>query len=93
VPLAWAGFAVNFASGVLLFMPKASTFLTEWPFQVKMTLIVAGGISLWFLLREVMSADRGASDDANGSAKIIATCCLIFWVGAIVAGRLIAYIR
>lgn len=90
--LAWFGFALNAASGVLLLvadprrMPLAPAFLS------KMVLIVFAGFSLWALSRALQGIERspGAASAPMG-AKVSAVFSIVFWCGAIVAGRLIGY--
>ena len=41
--LAWIGFGINFVSGACLFSAQATTYITDWVFMTKMTLVVLGG--------------------------------------------------
>ena len=85
--LTWAGFALNFTSGCMLFTGDATKFFYSNTFRIKIILIVLGMISVWRLLRAV--SDTG---DASARAKSIATFSLLCWFGAIIAGRLVAYL-
>jgi len=85
--LAWAGFALNFISGCLLFTGDPVKFFNDWPFRIKISLILLGMISVWLLLREIR--DTGESTD---KARTIAIFSLLCWFGAITAGRLTAYL-
>ena len=85
--LAWGGFALNFISGCLLFTGDPNKFFFDWPFRIKITLIILGMISVWLLLREVKDTDESTS-----RAKAIAAFSLLCWFGAITAGRLTAYL-
>ena len=40
--LAWAGFGINFLSGVALFSAQATSFAMDGPFQLKMALVLLG---------------------------------------------------
>lgn len=84
--LAWAGFALNFISGCLLFTGDPVKFFNDWPFRIKISLILLGMISVWLLLREVKS------DESSDKARTIAIFSLLCWFGAITAGRLTAYL-
>jgi len=85
--LAWGGFALNFISGCLLFTGDPVKFFNDWPFRIKISLILLGMISVWLLLREIR--DTGESTD---KARTIAIFSLLCWFGAITAGRLTAYL-
>lgn len=84
--LAWGGFALNFISGCLLFTGDPVKFFNDWPFRIKISLIILGMISVWLLLREVRI------DESSAKAKAIAVFSLVCWFGAITAGRLTAYL-
>lgn len=87
--LTWAGFALNFISGCLLFTGDPVKFYNNTPFRIKITLIILGMISVWLLLRAVRDTDTGK---CSTKARVIAAFSLLFWFGAITAGRLTAYL-
>jgi len=93
LPLAWIGFTLNAISGSLLFTSDAVYFFSSYTFRIKMVLIVLGGINAAILGRRVFSdaAAAGAPAPAAPSTKWIAASSLVFWFGAVCAGRLIAY--
>ncbi len=92
--LAWIGFIINAVSGILLFTSQAVTFINSTPFLLKISSIVAG-MTLAGILQSRL---RGELATSNGdvvisrSTKQIALVSLSFWLAAIIAGRLIAYI-
>src|ERR1700692_3573275 len=47
--IGWTAFGLNAISGVLLFMSNATHLIVNWTFLLKLTLIAAGGVSLWAL--------------------------------------------
>lgn len=92
IPLAWSGFTINFVSGVLLFIAKASEFIVKPMFLLKLGLIFLGGITLWFLAEAVFPKEHGQGEAlVTAKAKFIAAFSISLWLGAIAAGRLIAY--
>jgi len=95
VKLAWAGFVLNLLTGVLMLMAYAHTLATNWTFQVKMVCIVLGGACVWLQSRTLGRAQLGSPPEAavsfNSNAKLLAFASLLFWLGAIAMGRLIAY--
>jgi hypothetical protein len=92
VALGWAGFALNFVTGLLMLMAYAHTLATNWTFQLKMVCIVLGGVTLWLLPPALARDDApGAPITPGTRARMLAIASLVFWIGAIAMGRLIAY--
>ena len=105
--LAWVGFAVNAASGILLFSGAATRFIINTDFQLKMLLMLLGGLSVWVLQRSLglawlEPADQHGRQGLHGlqaitgpsfssGAKIVAAVSFLFWLGVILFGRQIAY--
>ena len=92
VGLGWAGFVLNLATGILMFMAYAHTLATNWTFDLKMLCIIAGGLSLRALAQGLRGVDPllpGVVFDRR--ARILAAVTMLFWLGAIATGRLIAY--
>ena len=93
LPLAWLGFTINAVSGIALFTSDAVYFFSSYTFRIKMLLIVLGGINAALLARRIFreAPEGGPAAGATPAAKVIAATSLVFWVGAAIAGRLIAY--
>jgi hypothetical protein len=80
-------------------MAYAHVLATNWTFQLKMLCILAGGISIWLLGRSLVQAQgaavgraRTAGDiEFSSNARWLAVASMLFWLGAIATGRLIAY--
>jgi hypothetical protein len=83
--IAWA-FALNAATGVLLFMSDATTKGRQPILYVKLSLIA---LALWntFIARRMVR--EGAAEHAR--SRIVAVTSLVLWAAAITAGRLMAY--
>ncbi len=90
--LMWFGFGINAITGVTLLIADATTRLTSWDFYVKMIFVFLG---TWLLskTRKTVFSDP-AIDEGRipESARKLAWASLICWFGAIVAGRLLAYV-
>ena len=90
----WAGFAINAITGALLFVANATTKATQPVFYVKLALIAAA-LVVTGAIRRALARDRSGSDQrapAAISARRLALVSLVLWIGAIVAGRLMAYL-
>ena len=93
LPLAWLGLSINIVSGLALFMSDAVYFWDSVTFKVKLGLILLAGINAFLLSQSVFRDARlGHSARPSSGARLIAASSLVFWVGAIIAGRLIAYL-
>jgi hypothetical protein len=93
VKFAWVGFLINAISGVFLFIQQAVTFAQNTTFLIKICLIFIGAIMAGFIqsqLREFLHVCE--SEPISKILKITATLSLAVWFGAIIAGRLIAYL-
>ncbi|NQV68403.1 MAG: hypothetical protein HQ498_00120 [Pseudohongiella sp.] len=92
--LAWVGFIVNGVSGTALFTSQAVTFVNSTPFLLKISFIVAGMALAGVIQSRLRGELAGSGGDAviSGSTKLIALISLLFWIAAIIAGRLVAYI-
>ncbi len=92
LPLAWAGFALNAGTGVALFMSLASEFYFSTTFRVKMVLVLMAGINAWLLSRHYLrNLQADVEPMATPMIRAIAGSALLFWFGALIAGRLLAY--
>jgi hypothetical protein len=98
--LAWCGFLLNAASGILMFCGSATRFIVNTDFQLKMLLITLGGLSLLALRRSLGQAwpvtASGQGTRAEGvvfpaAARLFAAASFLFWLGVILCGRQIAY--
>lgn len=85
VRIIWWAFAVNATSGFLLFMADATTKATQPVFLVKLTCILLALLVTVAIARRM----RDAPDAPVGPFLPIAS--VLLWLGAITAGRLMAY--
>ena len=99
MPVAWWGFAINALSGILLFRANATRLVTTGACILKMSAVGLGGIVSWLLWRSLTghaAAANGRGEPATftitRNARIIAVISLLVWFGAILFGRVIAYV-
>ena len=86
-PIIWWAFALNFVTGVLLFMADATNKAGQPMFYIKLAMIV-----LAFVVTVLLSKWLGKESDANrGNLRRLAILSLMLWSASIVAGRLLAY--
>ena len=90
-PLIWWGFGVNAVTGTALLLASASKRLVDPTFYVKMIFIFAG-VAVLQLTRNKVFRSLGPDGALPESATALAWAGLICWLGAVTAGRLLAYI-
>ena len=90
--IAWAGFALNTLSGFALFAMQATSYITNFVFLSKIGLVLLGTVTAAMLQTAVSRDSLGWGAAAPGNVKAIAVVSIVFWLGAIVTGRLIAYL-
>jgi hypothetical protein len=88
----WWAFALNAATGIVLFISEATDKSRQPVFYIKLGLIA---LALWnaSLIRQTVGRDptlRGG--DAARQERRLAAVSLGLWTGAIVSGRLMAYL-
>ena len=93
LPLAFAGFALNAATGIAFFASDPYSYFIVPAFRFKMLLILLAGLNaVWFWVSILKHVDEwGPEVDASSLAKVISAASLLFWVGVVTAGRFIAF--
>lgn len=91
--ITWVGFALAVVTGVLLFLPNASSIYQNPNFQIKMLLILLAGVNMVIMemvtARDVRVWDTHAKPPTR--ARVAGLLSLLFWLGVIVFGRLIGF--
>jgi hypothetical protein len=90
-PVIWFGFWVNAVTGTALLMASASKRLVDPTFYIKMVFIFAG-VAVLQRTRTKVFRSLGPDGAVPEGAKALAWAALICWLGAVTAGRLLAYI-
>ena len=87
-------FIVNVLTGLTMFVIEAEQFFFSPTFRIKMIFVALGVVSGWLLSTRIFGdkAQWDGTGDAPQSAKLIAGITLACWTGAIIAGRLTAYL-
>jgi len=86
LPVMWLGLWVNVLSGIVLLLAYPTKALTNPVFYLKLALIAVALVILRSILRRTATPVP-----APGVVKVLAVASLVSWVGAITAGRLLAY--
>jgi hypothetical protein len=94
LPWSWAGLALVVPSGLMMFAAHAAEWVGNPAFWVKLGFLAAAGLNaLVFdrgVFRSVAAWNQGVA--APAAAQLAAVASLLFWGGAVSAGRLLAYL-
>lgn len=92
LPVVWAAFWINAVTGVILLVADATTKMTNPDFGVKMAFILLAVINQRIIEKRVLADPEVDRKPFSTNAKMLAVLSLALWVGAITAGRLMAYV-
>jgi len=90
-PLLWFGFWVNAASGSVLLATDATHKLVNPDFYVKMVFIALALGTVRLLRVHAFGDPQVDTGLVSTKARLLAVASLACWLGAIIAGRLLAY--
>ena len=91
-PLIWIAFWVNAITGTMLLAADASSKMTNPDFGIKMAFIVIAVINQRMIQKRVFGDPDVDRRPFSSNAKMLAVMSLVCWLGAITAGRLLAYV-
>ena len=91
-PILWVAFWVNAITGTMLLVADATSKATNPDFAVKMIFVVLGVINLRLIQKQVFREPDLSAGVLPHNAKMLAVMSLVCWLGAITAGRLLAYV-
>ncbi len=90
--LVWIGFTINLVSGVILFITEAADRVVDPVFGIKMASI-AVALALGLVVKRRAIDRMDAPPAASLQTRSLAAAALGMWTVAIVAGRLMAYLK
>ena len=87
------GFMLNLVTGLMLFVPRGTDYIANVTFLVKMLLVSISAAILFWLRPHVAQLARESVDICSSvPARRLSLLSSTTWIGAIVTGRLIAYL-
>src|SRR5262249_10354593 len=92
LPLVWVAFWVNPITGTMLLVADATSKIRNLDFGITMRFIVRSGGAQRVIQPRVFGAPVIDARPFSSNAKMLAVLSLVFWLGAIAAGRLLAYV-
>ena len=91
-PIVWVAFWVNAITGTILLAADATTKFTNPDFGIKMVFIVLAVITQRLIQTRVFTDPEIDARPFTSNARWLAVMSLVCWLGAITAGRLLAYV-
>lgn len=91
-PVLITGFAVNAVTGISLFVRDATSYGRNVDFYIKLAFVAAGMVLLVALKADVFTDRMRDNGSVSRRSRRLAWASLVCWCGAIVTGRLIAYV-
>ena len=87
------GLMLNAVTGLTLFVPRGTDYITNITFLVKMLLVLISGTILVWLKSHLAELAKDSTEVCNSvSARRLSLVSSATWIGAIITGRLIAYV-
>ena len=87
------GLALNVVTGVGFFITRGPEYVTATIFLVKMALVAVGATLTAWLWRRLAPLEQVTGAPAiDGVARALSLAATLAWLGAVVAGRMIAYL-
>ena len=91
--IAMWGFLLNLVTGLAIFVPRGTEYLANVTFLVKMLLVlVSAAILVWLKSHVAQLARKSVDVCSSVPARRLSLVSSATWIGAIVTGRLIAYL-
>ena len=91
-PYMWYGFYLNTVTGVVLFLIDATTKIVDPDFYAKLLFIAAAVVLMYQLNVKVFGDPLLEKRPIQTNGKVLALASIVCWMGAITAGRLLAYV-
>jgi hypothetical protein len=93
LPITWSAFCLALVTGSLLFSSKATEYLDNWPFRIKMGLLALAGLNMLLFHFMTYRSVHEWDDDhrAPAAARFAGAFSLAFWIGVVVFGRWIGF--
>jgi hypothetical protein len=93
LPITWGAFVMALLTGSLLFSSRATHYLANWPFRIKIVLLMLAGANM-LLFHFLTYRDVHKWDDnpiTPSAARLAGALSLMFWIGVVVFGRWIGF--
>ena len=91
-PTMWLAFVITVISGLGLLIADATTKLAQPVLYVKLLLVLLAVVTMQMMKTRVFADPQLDERPFPARARTLAVTSLLLWIGATIAGRLIAYL-
>jgi len=91
-PVMWGGFFLTEITGVILFCPDATVKAISPVFYTKLVFVAVAMVLSVSIKKNVFRDELADKRPMPMNSKVLALASLFCWLGAITAGRLLAYV-
>ena|ERR1051326_8950165 len=91
-PIMWGGFWLNTITGIILFCPDATVKSISPVFYTKLVFVATAMVLTVKIKKTIFQDPLADKRPIAMNSKALALASLICWLGAITAGRLLAYV-
>lgn len=94
LPVAYVGFGINLATGLLFYVGDPHRYTPNIAFQLKMLLVVLAGLNALYYQMKIhpQVASWNESTEIPTNVKTVGALSLVLWFGVLSYGRLIPYL-
>ena len=94
LPWTWGAFVVAATTGALMFASAATKYYGNWPFRIKMVLMLLAGINMaiFHLGAYRVAHEWNHTHPTPPPARLAAGLSLLFWIGVVAAGRWVGFV-
>jgi hypothetical protein len=95
VPWTYSASIISVITGLGLFITRASHYIDNRPFQIKLVLLVLAGLNMavFHLATSRGMAHRDSGAVTTTGARVAGASSLLLWVGVMLAGRWIGHLN
>jgi hypothetical protein len=93
IPWTWGAFALAIITGAGLFITRASAYVANTAFQVKLVLLILAGANVLVLhVALFRDIERWDTHAPKRTARLAGACSLAVWAAVLLAGRWIGHL-
>lgn len=94
LPWTWGAFLVAAITGSLMFVSAATRYYDNFPFRIKLVLLVLAGINMAIFHLGAWRVVHAWGDTlpTPRAARFAAGLSLLFWIGVVITGRWIGFV-
>ena len=94
LPVAYVGFGLNLATGIVFYVGDPHRYTVNIAFQLKVLFLVLAGLNALYYQMKIypQMVNWNESSAIPTDARVVGMLSLLLWVGVLAGGRLIPYV-